>query len=171
MYPWRSFFYQKDRQMYIFDTCSFSLLFKFYPSRFPTLWKKFEQLIEVEKVASVNEVYKELQGMDKNDAVITWTQENKDVFHKPTAEEGGFIIDLFKEKNGHFQGMIEKTKQLKGGLCADPFLIAKAKINNAIIITEERYKPHSTKIPTICEHYSIICHNLEKFMTIENWVF
>lgn len=157
--------------MYIFDTSSFSLLFKYYPSRFPTLWKKFDALIKNGIVTSAHEVYKELQGMDQNEALITWTQENKDIFHKPSAPEAIFMIDLFKEKNGHFQGMIEKTKQLKGGLCADPFLIAKAKTNNGIIITEERYKPHSTKIPTICEYYSIPCHNLENFMTNENWVF
>lgn len=67
--------------------------------------------------------------------------------------------------------MIEKTKQLKGGLCADPFLIAKAKINNLTVITEERNKPHSTKIPAICEYYSIPCKNLEQFMIEENWMF
>ncbi|RUR14915.1 DUF4411 family protein [Legionella sp. km535] len=157
--------------MYIFDTSTFSLLFKYYPSRFPSLWAKFDELIKNQKVASVIEVFKELQGLDKNAAAITWTNDNKDIFHKPSGVEANFMMELFKEKNGHFQGMIEKTKQLTGGLCADPFLVAKAKINNLTIITEERYKPNSTKIPAICEYYSIPCNNLEQFMVKENWVF
>ena len=157
--------------MYIFDTSSFSLLFKYYPSRFPSLWNKFDELIKSQRVSSVIEVYKELQGMDKNEAAITWTNDNKDIFHKPSGAEASFMMALFKERNGHFQGMIEKTKQLKGGLCADPFLVAKAKINNLTIITEERNKPNSTKIPAICEYYSIPCNNLELFMIKENWIF
>ncbi|VEG92080.1 Uncharacterised protein [Legionella spiritensis] len=122
-------------------------------------------------VSSVIEVFKELQGIGKNEAAITWTNDNKEIFHKPTGAEATFMMELFREKNGHFQGMIEKTKQLKGGLCADPFLVAKAKINNLIIITEERNKPNSTKIPAICEYYSITCKNLEQFMIKENWMF
>ena len=35
--------------MYIFDTSSFIEIFKFYPTRFPSLWKEFDELVSKKK--------------------------------------------------------------------------------------------------------------------------
>lgn len=93
-------------------------------------------------------------------------------FYPPSDKEALFMTSkLFTVKNGHFQHVVEKSKQLKGGFCADPFLVASAKIKQAILITEETKKPNGSKIPNICEYFKIPCFNLEGFMERENWEF
>ena len=71
----------------------------------------------------------------------------------------------------HFQQNLEKKKLLHGGAFADPFIIAKAKINNAILVTQEQYKDNATKIPNICKYFNIECFDLEGFLKNENWEF
>ena len=65
----------------------------------------------------------------------------------------------------------EKKKLLKGGPFADPFIIAKAKIINAVVVSQEKYKENAVKIPNICKYFNIECINLEGFLTKENWKF
>ena len=43
--------------------------------------------------------------------------------------------------------------------------------NDAIVVTQEQYKEHATKIPNICEYFNIECINLEGFLIKENWKF
>jgi hypothetical protein len=50
-------------------------------------------------------------------------------------------------------------------------LVAKAKITDATLITEEKFKPNGTKIPNICKHFEIKCKDLEEFMEQEHWSF
>lgn len=158
--------------MYIFDTSSFSALFGFYPSRFPSLWGQFNLLVGSGEVVSVKEVLNELKDKNRDEYAQNWISENKSCFLTPNTQEASFMINvLFKEKGGHFQGSIDQKKLLKGGACADPFLISKAKINNGIVVTQEVAKTNSTKIPTICEYFSIECTNLEGFMDRQGWVF
>jgi hypothetical protein len=71
---------------------------------------------------------------------------------------------IFLEKNGHFQQVTSQTNMFLGKPSADPFIIAHAKINQAIVVTQEKPKPMSAKIPNICEHLGIECINLQKFM-------
>ena len=46
----------------------------------------------------------------------------------------------------------ERKKIQKGGLNADPFVIAKAAVNDAMVVTLETEKPNAVRIPNICEH-------------------
>ena len=46
---------------YVFDTNSLIVLFKnFYESRFPTLWRNYNELVSSQKIISVREVAKEI---------------------------------------------------------------------------------------------------------------
>lgn len=159
--------------MYIFDTCSFRALFTFYPKRFPTLWKLFEQVIQAGKLHSVSEVLQELKNqIHKDTSALQWIENNKDLFVSPSSEEALFIMNkLFIDKNGHFKNIVEKDKVLRGGSCADPFILASAYVKQATVVTQEVFKPNSVKIPFICQHYNINCLNLEKFMEEQNWEF
>ena len=71
----------------------------------------------------------------------------------------------------HFQSNMERQKLLRGGRNADPFLIARAAITESTVLTMEKLKPNSAKIPNICHHFSIPCLNLEEFMEEEGWTF
>lgn len=71
----------------------------------------------------------------------------------------------------HFQQLVEKKKILKGGPVADPFVIAKAKVEGAILVTEEAFKENAAKIPNVCEYFKVEYINLEDFMQREGWQF
>jgi hypothetical protein len=155
--------------MYIFDTNSFKQLFGFYPSRFPRLWALFDQLVADGRISSVKEVLREMQQGGAQHLDTDWAQRNKEVFKEPTAAEALVLSEIFANK--HFQQSLERTKLLKGGPFADPFIIARAKVNSATVVTEEKEKPNGTKIPNICKVIGVKCTNLEGFMELEGWEF
>lgn len=60
---------------------------------------------------------------------------------------------------------------MQGKPVADPFVIAKAKVVEGIVVTQEEYKPNAAKIPNICEELAVSCVNVEGFMEKEQWRF
>ncbi len=60
---------------------------------------------------------------------------------------------------------------MSGGPFADPFVIAKAKCQNAVVVSEEKFKEGGASIPNICKYFKIEFTNLEGLMAKENWVF
>ena len=66
---------------------------------------------------------------------------------------------------------IEQQKVLKGGNIADPFVIARARVEDRTVVTLEVLKPNSAKIPNICDHFGIPWLSLEAFMEKEGWQF
>ena len=155
--------------MYVFDTSSFRELFHFYPRRFPTVWRAFDALVENKEILSVKEVLQEMSVGGKDHPDTEWAKSHKKLFKEPTLEEAQFIAEIFKIE--HFQQSLEQKKLLKGGYFADPFIIASAKINSAIVVTQERAKPNGTKIPNICDKFGVSYTNLEGFMEMEHWEF
>lgn len=153
--------------MYIFDTSSFLELSHYYPKRFPTLWASFDKMVKAGKIISVKEAFNEIN--DSKPELFEWVQANKGIFCEPIEEEALFIAKIFLVKN--FQQAIEQKKVLRGGAFADPFVIAKAKIINGIVVTQEKLKPTAAKIPNICAHFSVQCMNLENFMEEQDWIF
>lgn len=155
--------------MYVFDSNAFSAIFHFYPKRFPTLWKMFEDLVQEEKITSVREALRELREKKFSEEIVAWLDDNEDIFHIPSSEEGTFVAEIFKVR--HFQHSLEQKKKLKGGPFADPFIIARAKVMDFSVVTLEEHKPNAAKIPNICDHFKIPWMNLEEFMEKENWEF
>ena len=60
---------------------------------------------------------------------------------------------------------------LSGKPVADPFIVASAKLNNAIVVTQEKLKENASAIPNLCKHFDIKCFDLEGFLNKENWKF
>ena len=98
-----------------------------------------------------------------------WARQNIAMFTAPTYEEMQFVKEIFKVE--HFQVIISRKNLLNGKPVADPFIIAKAKIIDGIVVTNEVNNPNGAKIPNICERFNIKCINLERFMEIEKWSF
>ena len=67
--------------------------------------------------------------------------------------------------------LVSEQDLLAGNLRADPFIIAKAKVLNGCVVTEERRKPNAAKIPNVCEHFGVDYTNLQGFMEREGWRF
>jgi predicted nucleic acid-binding protein len=158
-------------KIYIFDSSALMHLFDYYyESRFPTLWKKFYQSVESGHVVSVREVRNEIDGHhNKERRINQWAKQNTELFTTPTLEEMRFVQEIFKVE--HFQVIISRKNLLSGMPVADPFVIAKAKIIDGTVVTNEANKPHGAKIPNICGYFNVKCMDLEKFMEVEDWRF
>ena len=154
---------------YVFDTNAFSQLFhSYYRNCFPTLWEQFNELIEKDEITSTREVAREIKD-DRVVALREWAKNHPDLFPTPNAVEAGFVGKIFAVP--HFLQIIEKKKLFKGGLNADPFLIARAQAIGGTVVTLEGKPPNGAKIPNICQHFDIQCVSLEGFMEAENWTF
>lgn len=153
---------------YVFDNGSFrDLVNHFYRKRFPTLWDKFDSLVRDERLFSVREVLKEIEKRDND--LLDWAKSVPSLFRTPEEAELILVREIFKIP--HFQTLISESQQLSGWPGADPFLIASAKINEAIVVTPEKEKPNAAKIPNVCKHFNVRCVGLEEFMEIEKWEF
>jgi len=154
--------------MYVFDNSPISRLHRsFYRSRFPTLWAQFDELIVDGTIISTREVRRELEQYSRIED--GWLRDNGYIFTTPTAAEAEFIAQIYRVE--HFQQNIELKKIQKGGLNADPFVIAKAATEERTVVTLESEPPNGAKIPNICRHFDIPCIGLEEFMEVENWEF
>ena len=154
--------------IYVFDSSPLIVLFRhYYPERFPSLWEKFDSMISAQRIISVREVSKELEGQE--DRLSDWAGNNRGFFCMPTTDELNFVAAVFRIQ--HFQSLIRRKEQLVGKPVADPFVIAKAKVGGHCLVTQENFKEKAAKIPNICKHFNIPYVDLETFMKNENWTF
>lgn len=153
----------------MFDNSPLSSLFKnFYRGRFPSLWERFDQLVADGRLTSTREVKREIDASSIA-LMRDWADANTPIFTTPTHAEGAAVVQIYKVE--HFQQNIEKQKLLRGGVLADPFVIAKAMSANLTVVTMELFKPNAAKIPNICKHFDVACMTLEEFMEAEGWEF
>jgi len=153
---------------YIFDSDTLIIIFNYYyPEQFTSFWDNFNGFISKQIIISVREVRKELEK--KGDRLSDWAKNHKELFLQPNAEESSFITEIFKVR--HFRILIQKKQQYIEGPAADPFIIAKAKVINGCVVTQEAHTENAAKIPNVCDHFGIDCINLEGFMERENWTF
>ena len=132
--------------MFVFDTSIFIDLFKhYYPNRFPTLWENFNGLVQNGSIISTQENLREINV--REDSLNEWVKDNGTIFQVPNKEEAVFITQIYSIP--HFQHNIKQQNILKGGLNADPFVIAKAAVKKAHVVTTEILKPDAAKIPNI----------------------
>ena len=154
---------------YVFDTSPLSVLFKnYYRQRFPSLWTRFDTIVAEGRLLSTREVLREIED-GPIESLRDWAASNHDLFATPTAAEGAFVANVYGVP--HFQQNIEQQKILKGGRNADPFVIARAAVSEATVVTMELLRPHAAKIPNICDHFGVPWLSLEQFMEREAWVF
>ena len=69
--------------MYIFDTNVFYALGHFYPSRFPTIWARLEDLVKTGELRSVKEVLREIESNCPFESIETWTKAHRGIFKPP----------------------------------------------------------------------------------------
>jgi hypothetical protein len=149
---------------YVFDTGPFILL-KHYPEKtFKSFWDNLNTLLEEGQVMSVSEVLRELEP----DVVYGWATKQKELFPKPDVEEQSLVIEILKKH----PELVKQKNLLSGKPVADPFVIAKAKLLNASVVTVESYKPNAHNIPNICDEMGIRWQQgLLAVMEEEGWIF
>jgi hypothetical protein len=154
---------------YVFDNSPLSTLFKnFYRNRFPSLWVRFDDLVANGQIVSTREVLREIED-GATESLRDWAAQHQQLFTTPTAAEGAFVTRIYAVPR--FQQNIEQQKLLHGGKNADPFVIAKAAVEQGTVVTMELLRPNAAKIPSICRHFNIQCLSLEEFMEREGWQF
>jgi hypothetical protein len=154
---------------YVFDNSPLSVLFKnFYRNTFRTLWENFDALVADGRIVSTREALREIEdGAPEN--LLAWAKDHTELFAMPAPAEARFVARIYTVT--HFQQNIEQQKLLKGGNNADPFVIAKAAIEDRAVVTMEEFKPNAAKIPNICRHFNVRCLSLQEFMEEEGWEF
>lgn len=148
--------------MYVFDTNIFITLGNFYPKRFPTMWKRINELVEDGTLVSTREVYHELDNACGETHIHEWIENHKDIFLIPTNEECDIISQMFQIKQN--LSIVKPKKIKRGAPVADPFIIALAKIKDYCVVTQES----SNRMPKVCASLGVECIDFEGFLEREN---
>lgn len=152
---------------YVIDTNALRTFFRFYYRLVtPELYDNFDKMIVNKDLMSVKEVYNEMERQHQKDSDILKELKNiKHIFLEPTNEEE---INIVQEiySNINFRNNIKEQNIVEGRPVADAFLVAKAKIENATLVTSEKFSPNAAKIPNMCEKYGVKYINFEQFLFI-----
>lgn len=154
---------------YFVDTNVFRALGHYFPGQFPSVWENIEKIIAEYRFLSVREVLNEIKVQATQTFIQEWCRKNRSIFLPATAQDAIFIQKIFQVQ--HFRALVKRQNLLKGLPVADPFLIAAAKNNDGIIVTEESRKENSARIPNVAEYFGIQCISLEQMLNKEGWRF
>lgn len=175
--------------IYVIDTSSWQQMFGCYRrARFPTLWQLFDELVASGAIISVSHVLREIENRDKQNDELEWAKAHTSLFPDVNEQEIQFLRKIFQvprfrhvipdylrdtddDENTFEFSDAEKHEEEKTDESADPFLIARAKILDGMVITQERERGNRVRIPTICGHFDIECGTLDDLMEKENWSF
>ena len=153
--------------IYVFDSGPLIDIFNhYYPKQFPSFWERFNEYIDNGTIVSIRAVRKELE--ERGDKLSDFVKEHN-IFTMPTNEETRFVATIFQ--NRHFEHLISEKARLTGKEVADPYVIAKAKISGACVVSQEKFKENAAKIPNVCKYFEIPCIDLKTFMENEDWSF
>ncbi len=95
---------------YVFDNGPLSALFRnFYRKTFPSLWQRFDALVDDGAIVSTREVFREIEDAPI-ESLREWAKQNHQLFTTPTAEEGVFVGKIYAFPQ--FQHNIEQQKLL-----------------------------------------------------------
>lgn len=155
--------------MYVFDTNVFYALGHYYPSRFPTIWSRLEELVKTEALQSVKEVLREIESNCPFNSIESWVKNHRAIFKPPSQEEMKFVSSLFQKKQ--YQGFVKKQNILKGRPVADPFVIAAGKVSGRHVVTLEKTDVEGARIPAACRAFDVKCIDLERFLECEGLKF
>ncbi len=155
--------------IYVVDTSSIQQMFGCYSrKRFPSLWSRFDELVNNGAITSIRHVKREIENRDKHNGELDWVSRYKELFPNLTADETKFLRDIFAVPR--FQHTVPNDIRDENAQ-ADPFLIAKAKAIEGMVVTQERERGNRVRIPSICKYFDIRYGTLDDLMALENWSF
>lgn len=121
----------------------------------PAFWDFLDRQIELQTIISTKNVFDELSSWD--DELSDWIKDREDsgfflpIDDKETQQE--FIkISNFIASAGYSPDAISTFLDV-----ADPWIIAKAKTLEAILVSHEKSSPHAKKIkiPNVCDYFGV----------------
>jgi len=114
---------------------------------FDDYWRKLDDLAQAGEVFATEEVKREIDKVD--DTLKEWLGERDYFFRNIDDKVQGYLAKVFKNPN--HQRLVDATKQRS---IADPWVIAHAMAEDAIVVTKEQFETNATKrikIPNVCE--------------------
>jgi hypothetical protein len=129
----------------------------------PAFWSWLDQQFDAGVIYSSLFVYDELT--DGSDDLAEWAKLRKDsgMFVPPSDMVQATFRQIADYVNANFP-QPQAQVFLDG---ADPWVIAEAKVGNAIVVTHEILVPPNSskvKIPNICQHFQVDCHNVYRML-------
>jgi rRNA maturation endonuclease Nob1 len=158
---------------YIIDTSSLIELNKHNPRDvYPGVWKKIERLINSDRLVAPKEVFNEIKQID--DSLSRWAKNQSKMFIEPTYKQ----IERVKEILNKYPSLIKVDRKYD----ADPWVVALAielttnpqktlLIVKRIVVTEEKLRGNTIRIPFICEEYTIEAIDIIDMFRTEGWKF
>lgn len=142
-------------------TCANCTPFEFFPS----FWNKLEESIVGGQVIICDAVAVEISV--KVDQLKKWIENYKHLFRKTLLPTVVVEAKLIINKYPNLIDINNPNDQ------ADPYLIALAKTDNLVIISDERYSENSKKmrIPFVCKQEGVDCLGRFDFFKNEGWKF
>lgn len=154
--------------MYIFDKNVFLSLGHYYPRRFPTIWRRIDELASNGTLRSVREVRREIEANCPFEYIAEWVHDHHEIFMIPTDVELGIVRDVFQIEQ--YRGLVRRQNIIKGLPVADPFIVAAGKFYAACVVTQESMRT-GARIPHLCQDMEIQCINLEGFLEQEELMY
>ena len=164
---------------YVIDTSSWQQLFGCYrKERFPILWALYNELVADGAITSIQQVLREIENRNKHNGELEWAQEHMGLFPSIGETESQFLQEIYDVPRfrhvvpAYLRDDSEDEDEYADWVArADPYLIARAKIIEGMVITQERERGNRVRIPTICGHFDIECGTLDNLMEKEDWSF
>lgn len=154
---------------YVLDTNAIEVFANYYPDQFPSFWDNVDDLIRADRLTSVRQVKQELEVRSDSDHIDEWVDRHEKLFPTPSEDEMEKAREILSVP--HFQQLISKKDRLRPKPAADPWIIARAAAIDGCVVTEEAHKPHSAKIPNVCDHFGVDWCNVEDMLRQEGWRF
>lgn len=155
------------QEKYCFDTSAFVDSWRRYypPDVFPSLWEEIADMIKSGRVFVPKEVEKEL--LNGNDELKDWFKKNNGCVKPYTSEQ----LELVRDIVGKYPKAADYNRPKP--FHADPFVVALAKLEKAIVITYEGNNgdQHNPRIPFVCKSYGVECFNMIGFFQKEGLSF
>lgn len=121
----------------------------------PAFWDFLDGEIDKTTIFTIKEVYAELSNA--NDDLAHWIKDRKDSSFVVTVDDENTQKEFAKIAQ-YVVSNFSQAEANKFLSVADPWLIAKAKVMEATIVTHEVYaqpNPKKVKIPNICVHFGV----------------
>lgn len=131
-----------------------------YPKTlFPSIWQRIASLIQDGQLYSHIEVHREIKiTIYPKDKLLQWSNKNKKIFSGIDKCQNKQILQIKSQYNPSYW----QNEMNRPAPWADPYLIAMAICEKAIVITEE-HKTKANRIPPIASLFGIRSLNLLEF--------
>lgn len=152
-----------EAQKYCFDSSVLMVGWRLHypPSSFRPLWDKLAALIKDGRIIVPKEVEKEILAGD--DDLKAWFKLNDNCVQPYTAEQIMVVSKIVNKYPKVSQYHKDRSRH------ADPFIVALAKAEGAVVVTYEGPNGNSANpsITTLCEEEGIECCNMSGFFEKE----